>query len=62
MIKIHIKPIKLIGGVCGVMVIVLGNGHGDLSLNPRQGSFHFAQPYYIWEGVHLTILSPAIGK
>ena len=22
------------GGVCGVMVIVVGNGHGDTSSNP----------------------------
>ena len=25
---------NLIGGACGVMVIVVGNGHGDTSSNP----------------------------
>ena len=25
------------GGVRGVMVIVVGNGHGDTSSNPRRG-------------------------
>ena len=25
---------------CGVMVIVLGNGHGDPSSNPRQSCLH----------------------
>ena len=29
------------GGVHGVMVTVIGNGHGDLSSNPRWGSLHF---------------------
>ena len=22
-------------GACGIMVIIIGNGHGDLSSNPR---------------------------
>ena len=25
------------GGVCGVMVIIVGNGHGDMSSNPGPG-------------------------
>ena len=25
---------KYMGGACGVMVIVVGNGHGDTSSNP----------------------------
>ena len=25
------------GGACGVMVIVVGNGHGDTSSNPGPG-------------------------
>ena len=28
-------------GACGVMVIVLGNGHGDTSSNPRRDWLHF---------------------
>ena len=32
------------GGACGVMVIVVGNGHSDTSSNPGQGliAFHIA--------------------
>ena len=26
----------VLGGVCGVMIIVIGNGHGDTSSNPGQ--------------------------
>ena len=29
------------GGACGVMVIVVGNGHGDTSSNPGRDKFHF---------------------
>ena len=29
------------GGARGVMVIVVGNGHGDTSSNPGQDWFHF---------------------
>ena len=28
-------------GACGVMVIVVGNGHGDTSSNPGQDWLHF---------------------
>ena len=32
-----------VGGACGVMVIVVGNGHGDTSSNPgRDIAFHIA--------------------
>ena len=33
-----------LGGACGVMVIVVGNGHGDMSSNPgkRLTAFHIA--------------------
>ena len=30
-----------LGGARGVMVIVLGNGHGDTSLNPGRDWLHF---------------------
>ena len=33
--------IQLIGSACGVMVIVVGNGHGDMSLNPGRDWLHF---------------------
>ena len=29
------------GGARGVMVIVVGNGHGDTSSNPGRGWLHF---------------------
>ena len=29
------------GGACGVIIIMVGNGYGDLSSNPRQGCLHF---------------------
>ena len=29
------------GGACGVMVIVVGSGHGDTSSNPGPGWLHF---------------------
>ena len=28
-------------GACGVMVIVVGNGHGDTSSNPGRDWLHF---------------------
>ena len=32
---------KAIGGARGVMVIVVGNGHGDTSSNPGREWLHF---------------------
>ena len=29
------------GGACGVMVIIIGNGHGDTSLNLGWDWWHF---------------------
>ena len=29
------------GDACGVMVIIVGNGHGDTSSNPGQDWLHF---------------------
>ena len=31
----------VIGGARGVMVIIVGNGHGDKSSNPGRGWLHF---------------------
>ena len=33
--------IYIFRSACGVIVIVIGNGHGDTSSNPRQGCLHF---------------------
>ena len=32
-----------LGGAHGVMVIVIGNGHGDISSNPGQDWLHFTE-------------------
>ena len=37
---VHI-PLVRIGSALGVMVIVIGNGHGDTSSNPGQDGVHF---------------------
>ena len=34
----------LFGGVRGVMVIAVENGHGDAILNPGSGRLHFIYP------------------
>ena len=44
------------GGARGVMVIVVGNGHGDTSSNPGLNAFH------IGKGMNQIILPPAMGK
>ena len=31
----------IFGGACGVMVIVVGNGHGDMSSNSGRDWLHF---------------------
>ena len=31
----------IFGGTCGVMVIIVGNGHGDTSSNPGLDWLHF---------------------
>ena len=37
------KDHQLNGGARGVMVIVIGNGHGDASSNPGRGWLHFTK-------------------
>ena len=34
--------IYILGGAHGVMVIIVGNGHGDMSSNPGRDWLHFA--------------------
>ena len=50
---------SVIGGARGVMVIVVGNGHGDSSSNPRRDWLHFT---YLGKGMNPIILPPAMGK
>ena len=37
------------GGVRGVLVIVVGHGHGDTSSNPGRDWLHFTLHKYPWE-------------
>ena len=40
--NVYISSYKYVNrGVRGVMVIVVGNGHGDMSLNPGRDWLHF---------------------
>ena len=47
-------------GVHGAMVIVIGNGYGGLSSNPRRGCLHFTEHHQ--KGKHSTITIPALSK
>ena len=38
---IILNRIISVRGACGVMVIVVGNGHGDTSSNPGRDWLHF---------------------
>ena len=37
---IYVLPLYMRGG-CGVMAIIIGNGHGDTSSNPGRDWLHF---------------------
>ena len=51
------------GGACGVMVIVIGNGHGDTSSNPGREWLHFHIALIpLGKGMNPIILPPAMGK
>ena len=47
-------------GARGVMVIVVGNGHGDTSSNPGRGWSHSTNT--LGKGMNPIILPPAMGK
>ena len=38
---LNLKILISLRAPCGVMVIVIGNRHGDPSTNPRWGCLHF---------------------
>ena len=42
-IKPNIIHIIKHGGICDVMVTVVGNGHGDTSSKPGRDGLHFTQ-------------------
>ena len=50
------------GGARGVVIIVVGNGHGDTSSNPGRDWLHFTLHLYPWKGMNPIILLPAMGK
>ena len=59
------NPENLPGGACGVVVIVVGNGHGDTSsrvqiLDETDCISH--SPNTLGEGMNPIILPPAMGK
>ena len=37
------------GGIFSVLVTVLGNGYGDMSINPGRNSMPFKLCWYHWE-------------
>ena len=50
------------GGTHGVMVIVIGNGHGEQSSNPEQGCFISYSPNTLGKGMHLNVFPQNMGK
>ena len=52
---------SIIGGAGGVMVIVIGNEHGDTSSNPRRDCISHSTNT-IGKGMNPIILPPAMGK
>ena len=51
-----------IGGACGVMIIVVGNGHSDTSSNSGQDDCISHSTNTLGKGMNLIILPPAMGK
>ena len=49
------------GGACGVMVIDIGNGHGDTSSNPGWDCVSHSTNT-LKKGMNPIILPPAMGK
>ena len=50
------------GGACGVMVIVVGNGHGESSSNPDETNCISHSINTLGKGINPIILPPAMGK
>ena len=53
-------PVVYYGGARGVMVIIVGNEHGNSSSNPGRDWLHFTNA--LGKGVNPIILFPAMGK
>ena len=50
------------GGACGVMVIVVGNGHGNTSSNLDEADCISQSTNTLGKGMNPIILPPAMGK
>ena len=60
-----IRKRRVNGGARGVVVIVVGNGHGDTSSNPGRDWLHFTNTHStntLGKGMNSSILTPAMGK
>ena len=57
----HLSRKLSCGGARGVVVIVVGNGHGDTSSNPETDCISHSTNT-LGEGMNPIILPPAIGK
>ena len=53
---------EVYGGDRGVMVIIVGNGHGDTSSNPGETDCISHSTNTLGKGMNPIILPPAIGK
>ena len=50
------------GGTCDAIVIVIENGHGNSSSNPKVAVCISHSTNTLGKGMNLSILLPAIGK
>ena len=51
-----------LGGACGVMVIVIGNGHGDTRSNLDETDCISHSTNTLGKGMNPIVLLPAMGK
>ena len=59
-IKLLQIRIFILGGACGVIVIVIGNEHGDTSSNPGRDWIHSTNT--LGKVMNPIILPPAMGE
>ena len=56
------QSLHVSGSARGVMVIVVGNGHGDTSSNPHETDCISHNTNTLGKGMNPIILPPAMGK
>ena len=54
--------LRWIGGARGIMVIIVGNGHGDTSSNPDEADCISHNTNTLGKGINPIIVPPAMGK